>query len=616
MNKKQLILKLSAIAVSVLLASCGGDGYYGKENGNNGTVVAQIATVTITIRDVTGFAIPAAIVKIGESEMIANEQGIVTFRLESGKTHSATVTANGYQVTNADVTVGAGQTTATQTIRITPLSAENSTVIARVFNGETGTVLANTQIQVGTETKTTGANGDVTLSNITNSEKVLFNINSQGFAQQSIVVNTITGQPSNINIQLLPLQLAGSFNPSTNASVSLSNSIAKVDVFANSLARTDSQSINGSVSIKIAPINSILDIHQLPGELTTVDSSGQRQLIESFGAMIINAVDSADNEVTLKTGNVATVSIPVVTRSTTLPATTPLYIYDVEEGYWVKDGSNILTLSTDGKYYTGSTSQFGAVSAATVYQTVEVTGCLADGNGYRLQNVPISLEGVDYSGYSTAITNSNGEFTISARANSTAVVAGQLGRSISNSNKITTAANSYAMSPCLEMTNLSNNVTVKLTWGSLPNDIDSHLLAPNGSLVYYGSKGSLSSAPYAYLDVDDTSSFGPEIVTIRRLMVGDYYYVVHNYSGTYNPGITDSPTRVELNTPTGSELFVPNSGESVNMVNKNYWHVFTLRVDTNCNISVIPVRQWLDSEISLKRPQQTPSYCVPNEVLN
>lgn len=613
MNKKQLALKFSAIAVSVLLASCGGGSYFDKANSSGGsTATTPAATVTLIIRDVTGFAVPVAVVKIGDSEIITNEQGIATFSLRSGKTYSAKITATGYEETTANVVVQGGVTTVTQTIRIAPLTAATSTVTARVFDGEAGTILANTQIQVGTQTMTTSANGDVTLSNITASERVLYNINSQGFAQQSLALDVIAGQPSNVNIQLLPLQLAGSFSATTGGSATLSNSPTQVDVAANSLVRNDSQAIVGDISVNIASINSILNIHQLPGELATVDSAGLKQPIESFGAMVINAVDDTKADVSLKAGSVATIHIPVVSRSTTLPATTPLYIYNVVKGYWEVDGSNVLTLSADKKYYTGTTSQFGAVSAAATYQTVNVTGCLADGNGYSLQNVPVSLEGVDYSGYTTAITNSDGIFTISARASSTVVVSGQLGKSISNTNKITTTTTASNMTPCLEMTNLANNVSIKLTWGVSPSDVDSHLFTPNGIFISYLNKGSVIAAPFAYLDVDDTSSFGPEIVSLRRLMVGDYNYVVHNYSATYFPGLTNSPTRVELNTPTGSQLFVPTVGETVSGVSKDYWHVFTLRVDANCNINIIPVGQWLSSEDSLKKSVETPVYCTPS----
>ena len=63
-----------------------------------------------------------------------------------------------------------------------------------------------------------------------------------------------------------------------------------------------------------------------------------------------------------------------------------------------------------------------------------------------------------------------------------------------------------------------------LTWGENPRDLDSHLWTPSieGSPyhVYFGSKGSENSRPYAQLDVDDVSSYGPENITIKRLFNG------------------------------------------------------------------------------------------------
>ncbi|MFX7612968.1 carboxypeptidase regulator, partial [Acinetobacter baumannii] len=81
-----------------------------------------------------------------------------------------------------------------------------------------------------------------------------------------------------------------------------------------------------------------------------------------------------------------------------------------------------------------------------------------------------------------------------------------------------------------------------------PDDIDSHMLAPDGSHVSYSAQGALLQHPFINLDVDDTTSYGPEVITLSKLMVGDYHYFVHNYSGTSNPGIYGSPIKVELNT--------------------------------------------------------------------
>lgn len=87
-----------------------------------------------------------------------------------------------------------------------------------------------------------------------------------------------------------------------------------------------------------------------------------------------------------------------------------------------------------------------------------------------------------------------------------------------------------------------------LTWGQSPEDLDSHLYTPEieGSThhVYYANSGAPSVAPYAWLDVDDTSSFGPEVVTIEQLVAGTYTYAIYEYSGGNT--LTESGAVVEV----------------------------------------------------------------------
>jgi len=114
-----------------------------------------------------------------------------------------------------------------------------------------------------------------------------------------------------------------------------------------------------------------------------------------------------------------------------------------------------------------------------------------------------------------------------------------------------------------DMTEFQRRIT--LTWGENPRDIDSHLWTPSISgytyHVYFASKGSENSPPYAELDVDDVTSYGPENITIKRLFPGTYYYSVYHYAGSGT--ITTSGANVKvlgseaevlysLNVPTGS----------------------------------------------------------------
>lgn len=141
-----------------------------------------------------------------------------------------------------------------------------------------------------------------------------------------------------------------------------------------------------------------------------------------------------------------------------------------------------------------------------------------------------------------------------------------------------------------------------------PLDLDSHLFTPNAGHVYFGAKGSLTALPFASLDVDDRTSFGPEVVTITKLMQGTYTYAVRNFSGTLNPGITGSPGRVELSQNGNTSVFSPPPGEGSN----RWWHVFNIVVDAQCNVSVTPVNAWLDDPGPALSAEGTPAFCNVN----
>ena len=78
--------------------------------------------------------------------------------------------------------------------------------------------------------------------------------------------------------------------------------------------------------------------------------------------------------------------------------------------------------------------------------------------------------------------------------------------------------------------------TIALTWGAEPPDLDSHLLIPmtwdsawDYYHVAYYNMGRLGQHPYAVLDVDDTSAYGPEIITGTRMYQGRFQYWVHEF---------------------------------------------------------------------------------------
>ena len=160
---------------------------------------------------------------------------------------------------------------------------------------------------------------------------------------------------------------------------------------------------------------------------------------------------------------------------------------------------------------------------------------------------------------------------------------------------------------CLELGQAGAGVTMKLTWGLAPRDLDSHLLTPSGSHVYFFNRGNLVAAPFANLDVDDTASYGPEVITLTRLMVGTYKYYIRNNSGYSVGAIAAASARVELSIPGRAvELYTPPVNGEV--ATTQVWMLFELDVDAQCNVTVRRSGTYSDSDPA-GAASSTPVYC-------
>jgi hypothetical protein len=117
-------------------------------------------------------------------------------------------------------------------------------------------------------------------------------------------------------------------------------------------------------------------------------------------------------------------------------------------------------------------------------------------------------------------------------------------------------------------------MTITLTWGASPTDLDSHLWLPssNPSHVYYGNEGSLTAFPYAHLDADHADGYGPENISISQTVVGVYQYAVYNWSNESTLKTSGATVKVYRNsvlvkTYTASSASGDSSG--------TWWKLFT-----------------------------------------
>ncbi|MDI9499044.1 MAG: S8 family serine peptidase [Bacillota bacterium] len=121
---------------------------------------------------------------------------------------------------------------------------------------------------------------------------------------------------------------------------------------------------------------------------------------------------------------------------------------------------------------------------------------------------------------------------------------------------------------------------IVLTWGELPRDLDSHLFVKlaDGTEAYtyfFYKEHAIDGEVVFALDVDDTSSYGPETTTIYQLLDGEYQFWVHNFSSIYeddNQELSQSGCVVTVYAGDGDPLVfhVPPGYQG------STWHVFDI----------------------------------------
>lgn len=117
---------------------------------------------------------------------------------------------------------------------------------------------------------------------------------------------------------------------------------------------------------------------------------------------------------------------------------------------------------------------------------------------------------------------------------------------------------------------------IVLTWGEWPDDLDSHMVGELSSgesfhVFYNWQEAYIDDEVIVNLDLDDTSSYGPETTTIYKDLPGVYTFFVHNFSGYSEDELASSGACVQVymdSSVVPSYVFYVPSGVGY------YWNVF------------------------------------------
>lgn len=220
-------------------------------------------------------------------------------------------------------------------------------------------------------------------------------------------------------------------------------------------------------------------------------------------------------------------------------------------------GTYSITASRTGYVTTSLASQTMSLPA-TVVEPIPlvpsntpggISGSIRNASTTALITTSISVElrsGVNVTtGTTTAsVTTAAGSYTFTnVPAGAYTVVARGTGYAEGSRTGIVVGAGSTISQQDILLSTSSGAARVVLTWGATPSDLDSHFTGPvvgasSRFWISYSNRGVCSSSPFACLDVDDVSAFGPETITLSQLTTGVYRYYVYDYSNRSAPTST------------------------------------------------------------------------------
>jgi hypothetical protein len=132
--------------------------------------------------------------------------------------------------------------------------------------------------------------------------------------------------------------------------------------------------------------------------------------------------------------------------------------------------------------------------------------------------------------------------------------------------------NRFSVSPRIPI----GTLRVVLDWGENPGDLDAHLQKKDGYHISY-RRMKVSRDGIAQLDRDDTTGFGPETITAKRIDESAIYsYFVHDYTNRKDESSNDlSHSKATIKVYGGDNRLL-NVFQVPRSRSGTYWHVFRI----------------------------------------
>ncbi len=201
-----------------------------------------------------------------------------------------------------------------------------------------------------------------------------------------------------IKVRMIERKLTKTIQASEGGLVEM-NGGASLNLPANGFVDDMGNVYGGEVNVYaywIDPVGSRLS-EEMPGDLRAYDNNEYVQL-GTFGMVSVDLIGANGEDLNLGDEYTAPVSFPVPSELQSIaPSTIPLWYFDEDSGYWVKEGE----ASLSGGVYTANVPHFSFWNCDAPFPVVEIELCINDERGNPIPNFELRIcaEGVQGVGY-------------------------------------------------------------------------------------------------------------------------------------------------------------------------------------------------------------------------
>lgn len=393
-----------------------------------------------------------------------------------------------------------------------------------------GNLIGDVTIKAGESTAKTNSQGYFAVSNLPETERLVITFEKPGYVLTSDVAHIRIGESSYLEPVMKAEEFHQPFSATTGATIEMAGSKASVKIPENALIDQSGQIYRGTVNVALTPFDPTTPagLAAFPGEFKGINRDGELVPIESYGFMDITPRGEDGKPLQLAPGQTAEIAIPIApSLLAQAPDTMPLWYYNTEDGQWHEEG----VMVRDGPVYRAKVSHLSIWNCDVSYDRSYVIGRVIDCSetGNPVKGARVTIQG--QRGWTSGETSTPEDGTFRIPVDSSHTCSLWASKNGVNSQRI-----NFTSAPRDGVYNVGDvclgtpKIKIALTWDLEPNDLDAHLTCPlsgGRDHVFFSHK----QGQHASLDTDDTSSFGPEIISVFKLIDGKYRYTTQHFAG-------------------------------------------------------------------------------------